>query len=111
MRREVRSQAQLRDICLRTLKECDGFEQVDIVTERDPIGAQTSEVASQQIHVQAELRLRELRPRSDLAFERLGRPAGPGLERHVRAPDQEFRLAAQPDLLFRRRAHCPGQSC
>ena len=29
MQREIRSQAQLRDICLQTLKECDGFEQVD----------------------------------------------------------------------------------
>ncbi|TAL76755.1 MAG: hypothetical protein EPN75_13760 [Beijerinckiaceae bacterium] len=37
MRREIRSQAQLRDICLRTLKECDGFEQVDeiLIQARD----------------------------------------------------------------------------
>lgn len=37
MQREIRSQAQLRDICLRTLKECDGFEQVDeiLIQARD----------------------------------------------------------------------------
>jgi len=38
MRREIRSQAQLRDICLQTLKVCDGFEQVDeiLIQPRDP---------------------------------------------------------------------------
>lgn len=38
MRREIRSQAQLRDICLQTLKGCDGFELVDeiLIQPRDP---------------------------------------------------------------------------
>lgn len=38
MQREIRSQAQLRDICLQTLKGCQGFEQVDeiLIQPRDP---------------------------------------------------------------------------
>lgn len=38
MQREIRSQAQLRDICLRTLKSCQGFELVDeiLIQPRDP---------------------------------------------------------------------------
>jgi hypothetical protein len=38
MQREIRSQAQLRDICLRTLKGCEGFEKVDeiLIQPRDP---------------------------------------------------------------------------
>lgn len=38
MQREIRSQAQLRDICLQTLKTCEGFEQVDeiLIQPRDP---------------------------------------------------------------------------
>lgn len=37
MQRELRSHAQLRDICLRTLKSCEGFEQVDeiLIQPRD----------------------------------------------------------------------------
>ncbi len=38
MQREIRSQAQLRDICLQTLKGCQGFEDVDeiLIQPRDP---------------------------------------------------------------------------
>jgi hypothetical protein len=38
MQRELRSHSQLRDICLRTLKSCEGFEQVDeiLIQSRDP---------------------------------------------------------------------------
>jgi hypothetical protein len=38
MQREIRSHAQLRDICLQTLKGCEGFEQVDeiLIQPRDP---------------------------------------------------------------------------
>ena len=38
MQREIRSHAQLRDICLQTLKACEGFEQVDeiLIQPRDP---------------------------------------------------------------------------
>lgn len=38
MKRKIRSQAQLRDICLQTLKSCEGFEQVDeiLIQPRDP---------------------------------------------------------------------------
>ncbi len=38
MQRELRSHAQLRDICLRRLKSCEGFEQVDeiLIQPRDP---------------------------------------------------------------------------
>jgi len=38
MQRKIRSQAQLRDICLKTLKGCEGFEQVDeiLIQPRDP---------------------------------------------------------------------------
>lgn len=38
MQREIRSHAQLREICLRTLKTCEGFEQVDeiLIQPRDP---------------------------------------------------------------------------
>lgn len=38
MQREIRSHAQLREICLKTLKACEGFEQVDeiLIQPRDP---------------------------------------------------------------------------
>ena len=38
MQREIRSQAQLRDICLLILRGCQGFEQVDeiLIQPRDP---------------------------------------------------------------------------
>ena len=38
MQRKIRSQAQLRNICLRTLKTCEGFEHVDeiLIQPRDP---------------------------------------------------------------------------
>ncbi len=38
MQREIRSHAQLRDICLQRLKSCEGFEQVDeiLIQPRDP---------------------------------------------------------------------------
>jgi hypothetical protein len=38
MQREIRTHAQLRDICLRTLKHCEGFEEVDeiLIQPRDP---------------------------------------------------------------------------
>ena len=38
MQREIRSQAQLRNICLQTLKGCQGFEGVDeiLIQPRDP---------------------------------------------------------------------------
>jgi hypothetical protein len=38
MQREIRSHAQLRNICLQSLKGCEGFEEVDeiLIQPRDP---------------------------------------------------------------------------
>jgi hypothetical protein len=40
IRREVRSSAELQEVCLRTLKQCPGFEQVDeiLIQPRDNAG-------------------------------------------------------------------------
>jgi hypothetical protein len=39
VRREVRSSAELQEVCLRTLKKCPGFERVDaiLIQPRDDI--------------------------------------------------------------------------